>query len=126
MGSGASPEPSKVYLDKAAGKNMRPTRIYKTEIRAERIHAGLGVAKANGVRLGRKPGDGKGVRIKVTPEQEAIVQRLSGENQGVSAIARATGLSSQRATRSSVRGQFLLLAEPAMMTAEPCFVMKNP
>jgi DNA invertase Pin-like site-specific DNA recombinase len=45
------------------------------------------------VTLGRKKGDGKGVRLKVTPEQEAIVKRLRAEGQGVSAIGRATGLS---------------------------------
>lgn len=66
---------------------------YETEVRAERIHAGLEVAKANGVQLGRKPGDGKGKRIKVQPEQETIVKRLKAEGQGVSAIARTTGLS---------------------------------
>lgn len=67
---------------------------YETEVRAERIHAGLAVAKANGKHLGRKPSaDGKGPRIKVTAEQEAIVTRLKSEGQGVSAIARTTGLS---------------------------------
>ena len=66
---------------------------YETEVRAERIHAGLEVARANGVKLGRKPGDGKGKRIVVTPEQEQIVKRLKSEGQGVSAIARTTGLS---------------------------------
>ena len=67
---------------------------YETEVRAERIHVGLAVAKANGKRLGRKPSaDGKGPRIKVTAEQEAIVKRLKKEGQGVSAIARTTGLS---------------------------------
>jgi DNA invertase Pin-like site-specific DNA recombinase len=68
---------------------------YETEVRAERIHAGLEVAKANGVKLGRpkQAGDGKGKRLKVTTEQETIVKRLKGEGQGVSAIASATGLS---------------------------------
>jgi DNA invertase Pin-like site-specific DNA recombinase len=68
---------------------------YETEVRAERIHAGLAVAKAKGVKLGRpkQVGDGKGKRLKVTSEQEAIVKRLKGEGQGVSAIARTTGLS---------------------------------
>ena len=68
---------------------------YETEVRAERIHAGLAVAKAAGVKLGRpkQVGDGKGVRIKVTPEQESIVRRLKSEGEGVSAIARTTGLS---------------------------------
>jgi DNA invertase Pin-like site-specific DNA recombinase len=67
---------------------------YETEVRRERITAGLAVAKANGKRLGRKPSaDGKGPRIKVTAEQETIVKRLKSEGQGVSAIARTTGLS---------------------------------
>jgi DNA invertase Pin-like site-specific DNA recombinase len=68
---------------------------YETEVRAERIHAGLEVAKANGVKLGRKPlAEGeRAKRIKVTPEQEAIVSRLKSEGKGVSAIAKTTGLS---------------------------------
>ncbi len=66
---------------------------YETEVRAERIHAGLEVAKANGVKLGRKPGDGLGKRLKVTDEQQAVIHRLKSENQPVAAIARATGLS---------------------------------
>jgi DNA invertase Pin-like site-specific DNA recombinase len=76
---------------------------YETEVRAERIHAGLEVAKANGVRLGRKPGDGLGKRIVVKPEQEAMAKRMRQEGQGVSAIARATGLS--RPTVYSIIGQ---------------------
>jgi DNA invertase Pin-like site-specific DNA recombinase len=81
---------------------------FETEIRAERIHAGLAVAKANGKRLGRKPSaDGKGPRIKVTIEQEAIVKRLKAEGQGVSAIARTTGLS--RPTVYSIIGQGALV-----------------
>jgi DNA invertase Pin-like site-specific DNA recombinase len=68
---------------------------YETEVRAERIHAGLVVAKANGKKLGRpkQVGDGKGKRIKVTAEQESIVIRLKSEGESVSAIARTTNLS---------------------------------
>ena len=68
---------------------------FETEIRAERIHAGLEAARAKGVVLGRpkQVGDGAGKRIKVTPEQEAIVGRLKLEGQGVSSIARTLGLS---------------------------------
>jgi DNA invertase Pin-like site-specific DNA recombinase len=68
---------------------------YETEVRAERIHAGLEVAKSNGVKLGRpkQVGDGKGKRLKVTAEQVEIVRRLRSEGEGVSAIARTTGLS---------------------------------
>ena len=66
---------------------------YETEVRAERIHAGLAVAKSKGVRLGRRPSEGPAKRLKVTTEQEQIINRLKGEGQGVSAIARTTGLS---------------------------------
>ena len=66
---------------------------YETEVRAERIHAGLEVARERGVHLGRPSGSGKGRRSKVTREQEASVRRLKGEGVPVAAIARATGLS---------------------------------
>ena len=64
---------------------------YETEIRAERVLAGQAAARARGKHLGRRPGIR--TRIKVTPEQEAQVRRLKAEGQGVTAIARATGLS---------------------------------
>jgi DNA invertase Pin-like site-specific DNA recombinase len=63
---------------------------YETEVRAERIMAGQAVAREAGKRWG---GSAKGRRLKVTAEQEAIVRRLDGEGVGVSAMARATGLS---------------------------------
>ena len=86
---------------KAMHTEARPA---PNEVRSLRIRLGLAVAKANGNRLGRKPTpDGKGPRIKVTPEQETIVQRLKSEGQGVSAIARTTGLS--RPTVYSILGQ---------------------
>lgn len=66
---------------------------YETEVRAERIHAGLEVARSRGKHLGRPKGAGKGVRAKVTAEQEEQARRLKAEGKGVSAIARATGLS---------------------------------
>jgi DNA invertase Pin-like site-specific DNA recombinase len=66
---------------------------FETELRAERIHAGLEVARANGVILGRKPGSGLGKRIVVKPEQEIVARRMHREGLGVSAIARATSLS---------------------------------
>ncbi len=64
---------------------------YETEVRAERIYAGLEVARENGVKLGRPGGIGK--RTKVTPEQEEQVRKLKAEGAKVAAIARATGLS---------------------------------
>jgi DNA invertase Pin-like site-specific DNA recombinase len=66
---------------------------YETEVRAERIHAGLEVARTRGKHLGRPKGAGKGRRAKVTPEQETAVRRLKAEGTPVAAIARATGLS---------------------------------
>ena len=64
---------------------------YETEVRAERVLAGLAVARERGVRLGRPTGIR--TRIKVTDEQATMARRLKAEGQGVSAISRATGLS---------------------------------
>lgn len=64
---------------------------YETEVRAERVLAGIAVARERGVRLGRP--EGIHTRVKVTDEQAAQARRLKAEGQGVSAIARATGLS---------------------------------
>lgn len=66
---------------------------FETEVRAERVLAGLEVARAKGIRLGRAPGIH--TRIKVTDEQIAQVPRLKAAGEGVTAIARATGLSRQ-------------------------------
>jgi DNA invertase Pin-like site-specific DNA recombinase len=66
---------------------------YETEVRAERIQAGLEIAKANGKRLGPAVGSRKGKRLHVSPEQETMAKRLKSEGQSVAAIARATGLS---------------------------------
>lgn len=64
---------------------------YETEVRAERVLAGIEAARARGVRLGRPAG--VHTAVKVTPEQATQVCRLSGEGKGVTAIARAVGLS---------------------------------
>src|SRR4051795_7616243 len=64
---------------------------YETEIRAERVIAGQAAAREKGTHLGRRPGIR--TRLKVTPEQEQLARRLKAEGRGVSAIARATGLS---------------------------------
>ena len=94
-------------LSNAAGKLLAHVLAsmaeFETEIRAERIHVGLEVAKAKGVKLGRKPGSGLGKRIVVKPEQETMAKRMHEEGQGVTAIARATGLS--RPTVYSILGQ---------------------
>ena len=64
---------------------------FETEVRSERVAAGMAVARENGVRFGRPAGIH--TRISVTPEQEKQVRRLKAEGQGVSAISRAVGLS---------------------------------
>ena len=63
---------------------------YETEIRAERVLAGLAVARAKGVKLG---GSRKGRRITVTSEQVEAVGRYHGEGMKLARIARAVGLS---------------------------------
>ena len=65
---------------------------YEKEILTERQLAGI-AAKARGVRFGRRPGEGAGKPIKVTPEQRATVRHHKAEGWKVAAIARATGLS---------------------------------
>jgi DNA invertase Pin-like site-specific DNA recombinase len=64
---------------------------YETEVRAERIHAGIEAAKAQGKHMGRKPG--VHTRIKVKPEQARLVRELAGRGESKVAIAAATGLS---------------------------------
>lgn len=66
---------------------------YETEIRAERIVAGLDAAREAGRKLGPAVGSRVGKRIKVNAEQQAIIRRLKAEGQGITAIARITGLS---------------------------------
>ena len=63
---------------------------YETEVRAERVLAGQAAARAAGKRWG---GSKSGRRVKVTPEQIAIVRQMHAEHAKISAIARATGLS---------------------------------
>lgn len=81
-------------LSTAAGRLMAnvlaSVAAYETEVRAERVAAGQSAAKAKGKRWG---GSQKGRRLTVTDEQVDVVRRMSGENAGVSAMARATGLS---------------------------------
>jgi DNA invertase Pin-like site-specific DNA recombinase len=64
---------------------------YETEVRAERVLAGLEAARERGVRLGRP--SGVHTAVKVTPEQASQVRRLNGEGKGVTEIARGVGLS---------------------------------
>jgi len=62
---------------------------YDREPRSERVLAGQAAARERGQRWG---GSAKGWRWKVTGEQEALILRLRREGHGVSACARATGL----------------------------------
>ena len=64
---------------------------YESEVRAERVLAGIEAARERGVRLGRPLG--VHTPVKVTPEQAAQVRRLHREEKGVTAISRAVGLS---------------------------------
>ena len=64
---------------------------FETEVRAERVMAGLAVARAKGKRLGRP--EGIHTRLKVSDEQAVLIRRLKREGQGVTAISRVTGLS---------------------------------
>jgi DNA invertase Pin-like site-specific DNA recombinase len=70
---------------------------YETEVRAERVQAGLEVAKAKGVKLGRRPTPDweRAKRISVTPDQEAQIKRLTEAGEKKARIARATGVSRQ-------------------------------
>ena len=63
---------------------------YESEVRAERQHAGIAKAKAEGKRWGgRKPG----TRIRLSIEKEALIRQLHAEGKAIAAIARLVGLS---------------------------------
>jgi DNA invertase Pin-like site-specific DNA recombinase len=64
--------------------------MFETEVRSERIVAGQVAAREAGKRWG---GSVKGRRLKVTREQESMIRRMKREGEGITAIARATGLS---------------------------------
>ena len=66
---------------------------YETEVRADRVQAGLDAAKAAGRKLGPAFGSRLGKPLKVNPEQESAIRRLKAEGSGVATIARTTGLS---------------------------------
>lgn len=73
---------------------------YETELRGERILAGIAAAKAAGKTWGgRKPG----TRIKLTPEKERTIKVMDKAGETVAAIARAVDLS--RPTVSKVLGR---------------------
>ena len=63
---------------------------YETEVRVERVLAGQEAARAAGKSWG---GSKKGRLLHVTEEQIAVVARMNAAEAGVTAMARATGLS---------------------------------
>lgn len=63
---------------------------YETEVRAERVLAGQSAARAAGKRWG---GSEAGRLLKVTPEQVKAINDMKAKGEGVSTIAKATGLS---------------------------------
>ena len=63
---------------------------FETEVRGERVAAGLAVARAAGKKWG---GSKPGIRKKVTPEQEQAIQHLKSVGTPITAIAEAVGLS---------------------------------
>ena len=83
---------NKVEIARTMGLS-RPTVDTILEGGSKSQRAGIEAAKARGVVFGRPKGAGKGKRLKVTPDQDAQVQRLRAEGKPIAAIARATGLS---------------------------------
>jgi DNA invertase Pin-like site-specific DNA recombinase len=86
-------------LSTAAGRLMAHVLAsvaeYERELRGEQQRAGIDRALAD-VRAGKRKGWGgskRGVPKKVTPTQIKIVCQMRNQGEGVSAIARATGLS---------------------------------
>jgi DNA invertase Pin-like site-specific DNA recombinase len=81
-------------LSTASGRLMAnvlaSVAAYETEVRSERVRAGIDAARAEGKTWG---GRQEGSRNKTTAEKAAAVQKLHAAGESVSAIARATGLS---------------------------------
>ena len=73
---------------------------YETEVRSERIRAGIDAAKAEGKTWG---GRQEGSRNKATEDKADAVRKLHEAGGSVTAIARATGIS--RPTVYSLLGQ---------------------
>lgn len=83
-----------IDLGTAAGRMMANVLAsvaqYETELRAERINAGIAAAKAEGKTWG---GRKAGTRIKLTVEKERTIKMLAKTGESVAAIARAVELS---------------------------------
>jgi DNA invertase Pin-like site-specific DNA recombinase len=69
--------------------------VYETEVRGERVVAGLEARKAAGKKLGPAHGSRTGRRLKVTPERMAAAMLMVAEGHKPTAIARAIGVSRQ-------------------------------
>ena len=83
-----------IDLGTAAGRMMANVLAsvaqYETELRAERINAGIAAAKAEGKTWG---GRKAGTRIRLTVEKEKTIKMLAKAGESVAAIARAVELS---------------------------------
>ena len=66
---------------------------FETEVRGERVAAGLDAARSKGVKLGRPRSAGAGTAIKVTADHRRQVHRLVGEGMKKAAVARLLNLS---------------------------------
>ncbi len=81
-------------LSTASGRLMAnvlaSVAAYETEVRAERIRAGIAAAKAEGKTWG---GRIEGSRNKATADKADAVRKLHAAGESVTAIARATGIS---------------------------------
>ncbi len=62
---------------------------YEDEVRSERIRAGVAAAHAKGKHWG---GSEKGCYYRVTPEQVKAITQMIARGEGVTAVARITGL----------------------------------
>jgi DNA invertase Pin-like site-specific DNA recombinase len=65
---------------------------YETEVRAERVRAGIARAKANGKRWG---GSLQGRQHRVNPEKVEVILQMAAQGKSIAAIGRAVGLSRQ-------------------------------
>ena len=75
---------------------------YETEVRADRVRAGIAAARKRGKTWG---GSRKGRRLKVTPEHESYIAKASADGTTISEMARVCGLSRPTVRRLVNEGQ---------------------
>ena len=63
---------------------------FETELRGERVAAGLAVARAAGKKWG---GSKPGIRKKVSPTQEKVIRQMKADGEPITVIAKLLGLS---------------------------------